>query len=211
MKIDRVIRKDEKNVIVFFDNDEKLILSEDVFFQSGLRKGDEVSEDRFSFFVEQNILYHIKHRALSFLSRRFHSERELMIKLKSKLYDERLIKIVLSDLKEKGFIDDRVFAQHFVEEKLSKKRWGKNKIKAALLSKGVNSSIIEEALLSVGQNESEFSLAFSLAEKKLGQLKKRDIDEKTYRQKITSFLISRGFDFEVCREVCEKIIKDDFN
>jgi len=101
MKIIRVNRKDEKNVIVYLEDDQKLILSEDVFFQSGLRKGDELSDDRLSFFIEQNIIYHIKQRALSFLSRRFHSEKELFLKLKSKLYDEGLIKIVLSDLKEK--------------------------------------------------------------------------------------------------------------
>ena len=211
MKIDRVSRKDERNVLVYFDNDQKLILSEDVFFQSGLRKGDEVSDDRFSFFIEQNILYHIKQRALSFLSRRFHSEKELFLKLKSKSYDERLIKIVLSDLKESGFINDHVFTLHFVEEKLNKKRWGKNKIKAALLNKGVNRSTIDEAISGFEDEESEFDLAYSLAEKKIIQLQKRNTDSNKYQQKISSFLISRGFDFDTCREVCEKILKQDSN
>ena len=211
MKISRVIRKDEKNVVVYFDNDDKLIISEDVFYQSGLRKGDEVSEDRFSFFVEQNKIYYIKQRALSYLSRRFHSERELLIKLKSKSYDERLIKIVLSDLKEKEFIDDHIFASHFIEEKLSKKKWGINKIKAALFSKGVNGSVIDEVLSKVDNNTSEFDLAFELAEKKLTQLQKRNIEQNKYQQKISAFLISRGFDFETCRAVCNKILKEDFN
>lgn len=78
-------------------------------------------------FVEQNILYHIKQKALSFLGRRFHSERELLIKLKSKSYDERLIKIVLNEMKVNSFINDQIFATHFVEEKLNKKHWGKIK------------------------------------------------------------------------------------
>jgi regulatory protein len=146
MKIERIIRKDEKNVIILLDNDEKLFLSEDVFYQSGLRKGDEISEDRFSFFVEQNILYHIKQKAISFIARRYHSEKELLLKLKTKGYDERLIKIVLSELKEKDFINDKSFASIYVEEKLHKKRWGINKIKAGLISKGVNSNIIEVLL-----------------------------------------------------------------
>jgi regulatory protein len=211
MKIERVSRKDEKNVSVYFDNDEKLILSEDVFYQSGLRKGDEVSNDRFSLFVEQNIIYYIKQRALSFLSRRFHSERELLIKLKNKSYDEKLIKTVLTDLTDKGFIDDRVFTKHFVEEKLNKKRWGKNKIKAALFSKGVSGSIIDETLLNFKDHSTELDLALVSAEKKIIQLKKRNINPKKYRQKITAFLISRGFDFDTCHEVCEKIIKSESN
>lgn len=49
MKIERVVRKDEKNVSVYFDDGQRLILSEDTFYNSGLRKGDEISEDRFSF------------------------------------------------------------------------------------------------------------------------------------------------------------------
>jgi len=209
MKIEKVIRKDEKNVAVYFDNDEKLILSEDVFFQSGLRKGDEVSDDRFSFFIEQNIIYYIKQRALSFLSRRFHSEKELLIKLKSKSYNERLIKIVLNDLKEKNFLNNLVFASHFIDEKLKKKRWGKNKIRAALFSKGVAGSTIDEALSRIEDEKGEFGLALELGTKKFEQLQKRNKDQKKYQQKISAFLISRGFDYETCREVCEKILKSD--
>lgn len=210
MKIERVSRKDEKNVSVYFDNGERLILSEDTFFNSGLRKGDEISEDRFSFFIEQNILYHIKQRALSFLARRFHSERELLIKLKQKSYEERLIKLVLNELKEKSFIDDQVFANHFIEEKLKKKRWGKNKIRSALFSKGVSASIIDEVLKSFNSEEDQNEAAFSLAQKKYEKLRMRESDERKLKQKIVSFLLSRGFDYEVSSDVVGKIIKSDF-
>lgn len=211
MKIDRVSRKDEKNVSVYFDNGERLILSEDTFYNSGLRKGDEISEDRFSFFIEQNILYHIKQRALSFLARRFHSERELLIKLKSKSYEERLIKIVLNELREKSFINDQVFANHFIEEKLKKKRWGKNKIKAALFSKGVSASIIDEGLKSFDSEIDQNEAAFGLAQKKFEKLKLRESDDRKLKQKIISFLLSRGFDYEVSSEVVNKIIKSDYD
>ncbi len=210
MKIDRVSRKDEKNVSVYFDNGERLILSEDTFYNSGLRKGDEISEDRFSFFIEQNILYHIKLKALSFLARRFHSERELLIKLKTKAYEERLIKIVLNDLREKSFIDDQVFANHFIEEKLKKKRWGKNKIRAALFSKGVSSSTIDEVLLSFDSEEDQNEAALGLAKKKFENLKLRETDSKKLKQKIISFLLSRGFDYEISSGTVNKIIEQDY-
>ena len=211
MKIDRVSRKDEKNVSVYFDNGERLILSEDTFFNSGLRKGDEISEDRFSFFIEQNILYHIKQRALSFLARRFHSERELLIKLKQKSYEERLIKLVLNELKVKSFIDDQVFANHFIEEKLKRKRWGNNKIRSALFSKGVSASIIDEVLKSFNSEEDQNEAALSLAQKKYDKLRLRESDERKLKQKIISFLLSRGFDYEVSSDVVGKIIKSDFD
>lgn len=211
MKIDRVARKDEKNVSVYFDDGQRLILSEDTFYNSGLRKGDEISEDRFSFFIEQNILYHIKQRALSFLSRRFHSERELLLKLKSKSYDERLIKLVLNELKEKSFIDDQIFANSFVEEKFKKKSWGKNKIRAALFSKGVSGSIIDETLALFDSHQDQNEAAFLLAKKKYENLKSREPDERKLKQKIISFLLSRGFEFEITSEAVNKIIKQDFD
>ncbi|HMN24972.1 MAG: regulatory protein RecX [Ignavibacteriaceae bacterium] len=211
MKIDRVARKDEKNVSVYFDDGQRLILSEDTFYNSGLRKGDEISEDRFSFFIEQNILYHIKQRALSFLSRRFHSERELLLKLKSKSYDERLIKLVLNELKEKSFIDDQIFANYFVEEKFKKKSWGKNKIRAALFSKGVSGSIIDETLALFDSHQDQNEAAFLLAKKKYENLKSREPDERKLKQKIISFLLSRGFEFEITSEAVNKIIKQDFD
>lgn len=211
MKIDRVVRKDEKNVSVYFDDGQRLILSEDTFYNSGLRKGDEISEDRFSFFVEQNILYHIKQRALLFLGRRFHSEKELLLKLKSKLYDERLIKLVLNDLKEKSFINDQIFANHFVEEKLKKKSWGKNKIRAALFNKGVSGAIIDETLALFDSHLDQNEAAFLLAKKKYENLKSREPDERKLKQKIISFLLSRGFEFEITSEVVNRIIKQDFD
>ena len=211
MKIIRVVRKDEKNVIVYFDNDVKLILSEDVFYNSGLRKDDEVSEDRYSFFIEENILYHIKQRALSFLGRRFHSERELLQKLKSKSYEERLIKIVLQNLKDHSFIDDKNFASHFIEEKLKRKKWGMNKIKSALYTKGVSSKIIDELLKEFDNTENNLESITEIAAKKINQLRKRNVDEKKLYQKVITFLLSRGFDYETSSEVCRKIIKQDFD
>jgi regulatory protein len=211
MKIERVSRKDEKNVSVFFDNGERLILSEDTFYSSGLRKGDDIPEDRFSFFIEQNILYHIKQRALSFLARRFHSEKELLIKLKQKSYEERLIKLVLNELKEKSFIDDQVFTNHFIEEKLKRKRWGKNKIRAALFNKGVSASIIDEVFQYFDSEVDQNLAALELAKKKYENLKKREADNRKLKQKLISFLLSRGFEYEVSAEAVNKIIKQDFD
>lgn len=211
MKIERVSRKDEKNVLVCFNNGERLILSEDTFYTSGLRKGDEISEDRFSYFIEQNIIYHIKQRALSFLARRFHSERELLIKLKSKSYEERLIKTVLTDLKNKNFIDDKIFANHFIEEKLKKKYWGKNKIRAALFSKGISVSIVDEVLGQFDLDQAQNTTAFELAQKKYDKLKLRENDNRKLKQKVISFLISRGFDYDAASESVNKIIKQDFD
>ena len=211
MKVIRILRKDDKNVIIHFDNDDKLIISEDVFYNSGLRKGDEISGDRYSFFVERNKIYYIKQRALSFLSRRFHSEKELYLKLKTKSYDERLIKEVIQDLVSRNFIDDRNFAFHFIEEKLKKRKWGANKIRSALYVKGISGEIIDEELKKIDNTPGLNETIREIATKKINQLKNRNTDEKKIFQKVIQFLISRGFDYESSKDVCNKLIKQDFD
>lgn len=211
MKIDRVIKKDQKNVTIYFDNDEKLILSTDAFYNSGLRKGDEISEARFSSFIKLNILYYIKQRALSFLSRRLHSEKELLMKLKSKSYDEHLIKIALKDLKALSFLDDENFTRNFIEEKFKRKKWGSNKIRAALFSKGVSSKIIDEVMSEFDNTENNIELVNVLARKKIENLKKRKLDDRKIYQKVIAFLISRGFEYSISSEVCKKIMNPDFD
>ena len=122
-----------------------------------------------------------------------------------------MIKIVLSDLKEKSFIDDNVFANHFIEEKLKKKSWGKNKIRAALFSKGVSGSIIDEAIQAFDSEEDQNETALTLANKKYKNLKQREIDNRKIKQKIISFLLSRGFDYEISVAVVNKIIQQDYD
>ena len=118
---------------------------------------------------------------------------------------------MLNELREKSFIDDQVFANHFVEEKLKKKRWGKNKIRSALFSKGVSASIIDEVINSFDSEVDQNEAALGLAKKKFEKLKLRESDERKLKQKIISFLLSRGFDYEVSSEVVSKIIKSDFD
>ena len=210
MKIVRVLRKDEKHVTIYFDNDEKLIISEDVFYNSGLRKGDELSEDRYTFFIDQNKIYYIKQKALSFLSRRFHSEKELYLKLKAKTYEDKLIKEVLKDLSSHSFIDDRNFTHHFIEEKLKKKKWGINKIKSALYTKVISSKIIDETIKEFENPHSNYEAIYSIAVKKINQLKNRNTEEKKIFPKVVQFLIGRGFDYEESKEACNRILKQDF-
>ena len=84
MKINRIVNKGAKDVIIHFEDDEFLILALEVFLKSGLKKNDELSDERFSFLIRENRLYHIKQRAFRYLGRRLHSASELRTKLRQK-------------------------------------------------------------------------------------------------------------------------------
>jgi regulatory protein len=209
MIVERIISKDDEKATVFFDNGEKLILHKDILYQSGLRKGDEVSSDRFSFLNNQETLYLIKQKAFRLLQKRIHTSRELYIKLRQKFSDELLIQNCLNELKQKGFINDREFALAFISEKQKSKKWSKAKLKSELIKRGVSNEIISEVLNQTFDTEREIESAKELAQKKLSQIIKKENDKRKLFQKIMMYLQSKGYDYELSSEVVRKILKSD--
>ncbi len=206
MKIERVVKKDDENVIVYLDNQDKLYLSYEVFLQNRLRKDMEISEDGFSFLIRENQKYFIKKRAVNLLGRRLHSYNELKLKLLRKKYEMELINEVLDHLREKDFLDDHEFAKQYTEEKVRLKSWGKNKIKSELFRKGIASEIIDKIL-----NEEELSSsenAVVLAEKKLKTLSGRNYDRRVLSSKLYNYLFSKGYEYDTIREVIRKLVDD---
>jgi regulatory protein len=208
MIINRIVKKGTKDIIIHFEDNEILILALEVFLKSGLKKNDELSDDRFSFFVNENRLFHIKQRAFRYLGRRLHSASELRLKLRQKGYENEMIDQVISELKEKNYLDDSEFASVFVDEKFKSKMWSEKKLKAELMKRGVQSSIISDVLSEKFSDEDIYNNALTVAIKKYNILQERNSDLSTIKKKLTSFLNTRGYNYETIKQVCDKIIID---
>jgi regulatory protein len=206
MQIIKVVKKGKSDVTIYFDNDSMLFLAVEVFLKSGLKKGDEISDDRFSLLIEQNKLFHIKQKAFRLLGRRLHAASELRRKLWNKDYEQKLIDLVIEDLQKNGYLDDIEFIRAFVAEKIKTKNWSNKKIKGELFKRGIASKLIDE-MFSEGQTESDLESAMKLAKKKYEVLMKRNLEPKELRNKLSTYLFSRGFDYDLIKEICNKLLK----
>ena len=101
--------------------------------------------------------------------------------------------IVIAHLSKNRFFDQNRFAQSFAQGKLRINKWGKSKIKAALIQKFVDKSIIIDALSNLDGEEYKEVLK-SLINRKSRELSKEK-DEWAKKQKILRFLSSRGFEY----------------
>jgi regulatory protein len=207
MKIERVVKKDDENVIVYLDNQEKLYLSYEVFLRNRLKKDMEISEDGFSFLIRENQKYFIKKKAFDFLGRRLHSYNELKLKLLRKKYDKDLIGEVLDNLREKKFLDDYEFGKQYAEEKVRLKSWGIIKVKSELFRKGVPSGIIDK-IISEG-DLSSLDNALVLAEKKMKILARSNYEKRVLSSKLYNYLRSKGYEYDVISEVLRKLIDEE--
>jgi regulatory protein len=208
MKIVKIAVKREKDVTILFDNDEKLFLSYEIFLKNGLRKNDDISESRFLSIVEENQKYYLKQKAFRYLGRRLHSTYEMKLKLRQKSYKQELIEQIIGELKHDNYLNDYEFALMFTEENIKNKHWGRKKLEAELFRKGVDRGIVSQIVDKKYTPGNEFDNAVETGRKKLKSLLSRNIDKNKLESKLYSFLLTKGYDYEICRRVIESLVRE---
>ncbi len=206
------IRKRRSDVEIIFEDQSKIIVAYKVVIDSGLRRNDDISNEQTKELLTQTEKLKIKDSAFRLLGRRAHSVFELTQKLTRKSFCKDLVESAVSELKKDGYLNDDSFAQAYTLERLTKRKSGINKIKSELIKKGVNRKSVESALSVIDQSSSETN-AFELAEKKLKSLNKKENGIRKLKQKLFSFLFSKGFETEIIMKVLNrmKLGEDNFN
>ncbi|OGY26983.1 MAG: hypothetical protein A2Z11_04795, partial [Candidatus Woykebacteria bacterium RBG_16_43_9] len=152
-------------------------------------------------------------KSLRLLSFRPRSEREIRDHLlrKGKLKDikaddekaqyERSVETVIKKLENLGQIDDYEFAKWWVGQRTRFKPRGYYVIRMELISKGVSKEIVDE--LTAIKKEDQLKLALAAASKKMSSYKK--LDTENFKQKIGNYLLSRGFSWEVAKNIVDTL------
>jgi len=198
MTIERIVKRSDEAASVFFDDQSEIILSYEVIIKNGLRKGDQVSESLFYLLSEENEKYFIKRKAINLIARRIHSSRELQIKLLQRRFNKKLIDEVIQNLVNSNIINDELFSRIFVEEKARTKYWSRSKLKGELIKRGIKNDVIEIVLTQEFHEDCEHMK--KLAEKKANILHKRNYSDQQLKQKLFSFLLSKGFEIDLIKE-----------
>ncbi|MBK7378233.1 MAG: regulatory protein RecX [Ignavibacteriales bacterium] len=208
MTIERIVKRSDESASVFFDDQSEIILSYEVIIKNGLRKGDAVSESLFYLLKDENEKYFIKKKAINLIARRIHSSRELQIKLLQKRYSKKLIDEVIQNLIYNKIINDEAFARIFVEEKSRTKHWGRSKLKGELIKRGIKNDVIEIVLQSELHDDSEHIK--KLVEKKANILRKRNYTDQQLKQKLFSFLLSKGFEIDLIKKCIQDLFSGNY-
>lgn len=152
----------------------------------------------------KNIDFFQKAQAYAFLLLKFRlrSENEIRQRLKRKKFEETLIDKTISFLKERGFVDDRVFAKAWIDSRI-KRPLGLKRLRQELKIKGVSEDIINEQILEVKKNYSEQAIVLDLAKERIKKLK--GVEPKKAKQRIFGYLMRRGFPADTAIEALREI------
>jgi regulatory protein len=132
--------------------------------------------------------------AFAAVRRRERSRAEVREWLSRRGFDDEAVAATIERLEAMGELDDARFARLFAEDKRELSDWGPERIREALLARGVSLEHVEAAL-DTDSYDRQLARARELLERKGG-----DLDSDVARGRALGFLTRRGYEYEVAYE-----------
>ena len=143
---------------------------------------------------------------LKLLRARLRSRQELKDKLLLRGYEQPDIEAALNYLEDSGDVNDRRFAECWINDRLKFNPRGPFVLLAELKKKGIDRGIIDKAMLSAAKGNDFSKLAFELAGRKLRKLR-HDVGTNEAKRKIFDHLNRRGFEVSLIYNIIGELFK----
>ena len=187
----------QDKIHISVDGEYSFTVDETYFLSMGIYNGKEVDSAELNEIIETVNIRRAYNYAVSLLSRRDHSERELMTKLTQKGYTQGAEEAI-AKLRDGGYVSDERFARLYVRELQIFKKYGKRRIEQELFRKGIDREIIREVLEETDFDESDL---VNLIERKYGRYLS---DEKGVAKTING-LLRMGYSYGEIRDALKSI------
>lgn len=195
-------KRNKERVNVYIDDEYAFSINMELVYKFGLKVNEEVNKEKLIEISKSENLSKCKESALRTIERSYKTEKEIRDKLLSKEFDSETVDSTIDFLIEYGFIDDSKFVSMYIKDRI--RTQGRNKIRYSLISKGVNKLLIEEAFSTLDRDD-EMERAIILCEKKYLNISKREDDDFKIKNKLTRYLLGRGYDYDIAKEVIKEV------
>ena len=195
-------KRNKERVNIYIDEEFVFAIYMELVYRFNLKVNEEVNKEKLIEIAKVENLSKCKDSALKTIERSYKTEKEIRDKLLNKEFDEETVEKTINFLKEYTFIDDLKFTKMYVKDRI--RTQGRNKIKYALIQKGVNKYLVDEVLEELDRNDEE-DRALLICEKKYLSICKREEDDFKIKNKLIRYMLGRGYEYEVARNVVSKI------
>jgi regulatory protein len=184
-------------VSVFLDGEYAFGLSRIV--AAWLQVGQVLTPEKVAELRDQDARETAYQRALKLLSYRDRSEAEIQQHLQQKGIPEEVVASVIARLRRSDLVNDKRFAQLWVENRAEFRPRSKRALAYELKEKGIDRTAIEEML----ENFDNDAAAYDAAHRYVRKL--RPLAWPEFRQKLYGFLARRGFDYDAAKAAIERV------
>lgn len=197
---------------IFLDGQFAFGADEDLVVSRRLVLGKEILAEDLDKILFEAEVGKLMERVYGLFNIRMRSEKEVRDYFRIKNYELRIkgkeersdlvIESIVNKLKQKGLVNDLEFAKAWVEAR--SKKYGINRIKQELFQKGIERETINRIMNYELRIKGE-----EVAEKALERKMKswKNLEQMQFRKKATEFLMRKGFEYRLVKEVVEKVIK----
>lgn len=140
-----------------------------------------------------------------YLAKRRHTRKELVDHLKERQIPEDIIEETLARLEEEGHVNDESYAKDFIDSRRDFQKLGSQAIRYKLILKGIDSSIIDE-LLSELEEDDLYETALYHAKKKVKTMRK--LTPQKQLQRIVATLAYKGYSGSMSYKAAQQAINE---
>lgn len=183
------------------NGEEAFTVHEDVLVKFRLIKGAVLTDA-----LQRDVLaeeeQHAAYRhAVRYLGRAMRSSKQIRDKLQEKGYAPGLIRQVIQQLTDQGYVDDAAYAAALARQRLNQNRKGRLWIRHELAQSGIDKEQAERVLQEIDPDD-EREQAMQLARKRWPSIKG---DGRTRRHKLYAYLMRRGYPADTARSVVRRM------
>lgn len=184
---------------VYLDNEFAFGISK--FVAAWLSVGQTISEEKLKELSNQDEREKAYQTALSYIGYKDRTKLEVTTRLEKGEFPAEIIQKTISELEEKEYINDLRFAQRWVEIRSETKPRGRYLLTLELKKKGIEDSVINDALTNIPDEE---DLAREFGEKYMRKLS--EVDREVFVKKMTGALMRKGFSYSITKEVVGNLL-----
>ena len=203
----KVQKRNRSRYSVFVDGKYAFSLDESTLSRAGLYIDREIDEDEIASLVLKDEFYRARDYGYLLLSYRDRSEREFTKRLLDKGFHREVTEEVFRFFKAEKLVDDRLFAERWVESVLGSRPMGEMRVRHELRAKLVEDGVIDDVIRTRFDRERERELARRAAEKKVRSLEGYPMD--TAKRRFMRHLQNRGFRFDIIHELVKEFYGED--
>lgn len=182
-------KRDKKRVNIFFDGEFAFGISRIV--AAWLQVGQNLTDEQISKLISEDQDEVAYQRAIKLITYRDRSIAEIRQSLHQNQIPEEIIENVINRLGENGLLDDKRFANLWIENRNEFRPRSHRMLALELRKKGISEDIISQVLENTTADE---ELAHKAAQKQIRRY--MTLEWQDFRRKLGSFLARRGFSYE---------------
>ncbi len=152
IKIIKYKKENNGKYKLFLEDGSTIDTYEDVILKNNLLYKKDIDDSLYNIIMNDNVYEEAYSKSINYIGIRLRSINEMKVYLKSKKYSEEVINIIIERLIKNNLLNDAIFTQAFINDKLNFTTMGPYKIELELKKHNIDNNIISKCISTIDED-----------------------------------------------------------